>query len=319
MPFVEDARVLVGTETSDDAAVYQLNEEQAIVVTLDYFTPVVDTPYEFGQIAAANSLSDVYAMGARPLVALNVVGFPAKSPELPYDILREILKGGADKAREAGIFIAGGHTVDDDEPKYGLVTVGEVHPQKVVRNTGAQVGDHLILTKPIGTGIVSTAIKNGVASDDVTQRAISTMGLLNKGASEALMSVGAHAATDVTGFGLLGHLHEMTASSKVGACINFSAVPIIEGVMPLAEEDYIPGGSYANMEFLGDAIRWEDSLSEPERLILCDAQTSGGLLMSVPPDRADAMIQALQRPGVLVAADIGEIVSNTDGHIRVVR
>ncbi len=315
MPVVDDSKVLVGTETADDAAVYQLNEDQAFVVTLDYFTPVVDSPYEFGQVAAANSLSDIYAMGARPLMALNVVGFPANSPDLPYDILREILQGGADKAREAGIFIVGGHTIDDDEPKYGLVLVGEVHPTKVIRNTGAQVGDRLILTKPIGTGIISTGVKNDVASAEVAQRAIDIMAHLNRGASEAMISVGVRAATDVTGFGLLGHLREMTRASKVGARIKLSEVPVIEGVWELAHEDYIPGGSYANMEYIEDSIMWDDAISEVEKLVLCDAQTSGGLLMAVSPDRCDALLTALQRPDVLIAANIGEIIPDEQGRI----
>ena len=314
---VDDLRVLVGTETADDAAVYQLNEAQALVITLDYFTPVVDTPYEFGQVAAANSLSDIYAMGARPLVALNVVGFPAKSPELGYDVLREILRGGSDKACEAGIFVVGGHTIDDDEPKYGLGVVGEVRPDRVVRNIGAQVGDWLILTKPIGTGIIATAIKNQVASEAQISLAFQAMAHLNRSASDAMTQVGAHAATDVTGFGLLGHLHEMTASSQVGARVVLSRVPILEGVWELAREDYVPGGSYANMEFLGDAVAWDEPLSEVERVVLCDAQTSGGLLMAVSPGKAPMMLDALEQSDVLVAAEIGEIIEDPSGRIHV--
>lgn len=318
LPTVNDPNVLVGTETSDDAAVYQLNNEQALVVTLDYFTPIVDTPYEFGQIAAANSLSDLYAMGARPLMALNIVGFPASSSDLTFDILREILQGGADKARDAEIFIIGGHTIDDDEPKYGLVGIGEVAPGKVVRNTGAQIGDRLVLTKPIGTGIISTAIKQGVAPDAVVSRGVETMSLLNHGASEAMMSIGVHAATDVTGFGLLGHLREMTRGSRVGAKVSHAKVPVIEGVWELACEERIPGGTHANRDFLGDALVWDDGIPETKRLILCDAQTSGGLLMAVAPEKCATLLAALQRPDVLVAADIGEVVPDGEGRIQIV-
>jgi selenide,water dikinase len=285
----------VGAEHADDAAVYVLNDEQALVATLDYITPVVDDPYRFGQIAAANALSDVYAMGARPILALNAVNFPRD--RLPLTVLEEILRGGWEKAAEAGIAILGGHSVDDPEPKYGLVALGLVHPSKVVTNRGALPGDRLILTKPLGIGIITTAIKRDAVSAETVELALASMAMLNRAASEAMVAVGVHAATDVTGFGLLGHLAEMLRASEVGAAVHTADVPLLPDVRALAEQGLVPGGSGRNLEALGDFVRWDAALTRTERLIFCDAQTSGGLLMAVPPERVDPLLAELRQRG----------------------
>lgn len=296
---------------------YRITEDIAVVLTVDYFTPIVDDPYDFGRIAVTNALSDVYAMGARPVIALNMVGYPSKTHSL--EILARILKGGADQAAKAGVSIVGGHSIDDPEPKYGLCVMGLVNPDKVLRNAGAQVGDKLIITKPLGTGIIATAIKRDEAPKEVIARAIEVMTTLNGTASEAIRKVGCHALTDVTGFGLLGHLHEMTAASGVGACIHASKVPLIEGVQELLDMDIVPGGTYANLDFLmnSNAVIWENDISLESKLALADAQTAGGLLISVEPDKASDMITALQAAEVLVSAEIGEIIADPEGKIRV--
>lgn len=312
MPVVTDPNVLVGLTTSDDAAVYRLSDELAVVLTVDYFTPVVDDPYEFGRIAVTNALSDVYAMGAKPLVALNLVGYPARTR--PLDTLEEILRGGADQAKAAGVSIVGGHSIDDPEPKYGLCVMGVVNPSRVLTNAGAQVGDKLILTKPIGTGVIATAIKKEAASPEVAARAIEVMTTLNGPAAEAAKQVGCSACTDVTGFGLLGHLHEMTLASRVGARVSAIAVPTIEGVMDLIARDMAPGGTEANLEHLDalGAVVWSDHVPQDHRLLLCDAQTAGGLLLSVAPERVDNLITLLKAAHVLAAAEIGEIVPDPE-------
>lgn len=317
MPIITDPNVLVGLNTSDDAAVYRITDDIAAVLTVDFFTPLVDDAYEFGRIAVTNALSDIYAMGAKPILALNLVAYPARTR--PLDKLEEILRGGADQAAAAGVSIAGGHSIDDPEPKYGLCVMGLVNPKEVITNAGARVGDKLILTKPIGTGIITTAIKHGTASPEVTARAIEVMTTLNAAASEVMRRVGASACTDVTGFGLLGHLHEMTAGSSVGARIWFTDVPLIEGVKELLKLDEAPGGTYRNLEFLAseDMVLWEDELPEDYQLALCDAQTAGGLLISVNPAHAGEMMDALRRAGVEDAAEIGEIIEDPDCRVRV--
>ncbi len=285
---VNDEHALVGTETADDAAVYKLNDETAIVSTVDYITPVVDDPFVYGQIAAANSLSDIWAMGARPLFALNIAGFPQDA--LPGEVLTTILQGGAAKAAEAGVPILGGHTVRDDEPKYGLVVNGIVDPNKIVRKRGARPGDVLVLTKPLGVGIMTTAIKRDLANGHLIDRVVATMSALNRGGSEAMVAIGVSAATDVTGFGLLGHLREMTVASGVAAEISFSAVPVMDGVEQLAAAGCVPGGSEDNLAFVNSsgAVDWDPGLPEHRRLILADAQTSGGLLIAVPEAQGSA-------------------------------
>jgi selenide, water dikinase len=315
LPQFDDPHILVGAETSDDAAVYQLDSGRAIVQTVDYITPVVDDPYSCGLIAAANSLSDIYAMGATPLFALNIVGFPVGS--LSLSILGEILRGGADKVREAGAPIIGGHSIDDPEPKYGLVVTGLIDPAKIFKNSTALIGDDLVLTKPLGIGIITTAIKRMKATEPTIDAAVALMAMLNKGASEAMVAVGAHACTDVTGFGLLGHLHEMTVGSKVGARVSLSNVPVLSEAWNLVHEGICPGGTKRNYESLDGAIVWNPGIRNEAQLILCDAQTSGGLLIAVPKDRTTALMQRLRERGTPAAALIGEIIEDQDGRIWV--
>jgi selenide,water dikinase len=305
LPPVADPNVLVGPETCDDAAVYRLNDELALVLTVDYFTPIVDDPYAFGQIAAANSLSDVYAMGGRPIAMLSIVGFPRD--RLPMTVLGDILRGGADKGREAGVSVVGGHSVDDAEPKIGYAVTGLVHPARVWRNVGARPGDTLVLTKPLGTGIISTAIKQSKAPDRAVAAAVQTMAALNRGAAEAAATVTVHAATDVTGFGLLGHLREMTAGSKVRARIRAGRIPLLPDVLALAEAGLVPGGTRRNLRAIAAAVQWDPALPEPLRTAIGDAQTSGGLLVATP--EGPALMAALARAGVAGAAAIGEIVA----------
>ena len=302
----------MGTETGDDAAVYRLNDETALIVTVDFFPPITDDPYEFGAIAAANSLSDVYAMGGKPLIALNVVGFPAS---LDKEILGRTLQGGYAKAAEAECLIVGGHTVDDPEPKYGLSVIGVVEPGRQVSNAGAKPGDVLVLSKPIGTGIITTAGKQGVVDPGVMAGAVETMAALNKPGALAMQRVGVNAATDITGFGLLGHLKSMVKGSGVAAEINLAAVPALPGARELLENGVAPGGTHRNVSSVNDAVTWDAALTDEDRLLLCDAQTSGGLLMSVPADRADALAAALQEEGAPCAAVVGRVTDGPAGAI----
>jgi selenide, water dikinase len=297
--------VLVGLETGDDAAVYRLRSDLALVVTTDFFTPIVDDAYTFGAIAAANALSDIYAMAAEPLMAVNLVAFPIK--ELPGRILAEILRGGADKVREAGIEILGGHSIDDHEPKYGLAVIGTVHPEKVVRNRGGRAGDRLVLTKPLGTGIISTALKHGVAPADAERAAVDSMLRLNREAAMVMRGMDVHAATDVTGFGLLGHLHELALGSGVSAEVRASAVPAIDGVLDAlaSAEPPIAGGTRRNRDWVEPNVDWDGDVPEQLRWLLCDAMTSGGLLVAAP--------EGSDLPG----AEIGRVVDGEPGRIRV--
>ena len=292
---------------------YRLDDDTALVQTVDFFPPIVDDPYAFGQIAVANALSDVYAMGGRPLLALNIVGFPVA---LPKHILGSILVGGAHKAQEAGVLIVGGHTVDDDEPKYGLSVTGIVRPGEEVTNAGARPGDRLVLTKPLGTGIITTAGKQGVAGNDVIEYAVEIMGTLNSAASHAMISVGVHGCVDVTGFGLLGHLRGMTRASGVSANVELGAIPFIPGARELAEQGVAPGGTHRNLESLGPDVTWDDSITDIQKLLLADAQTSGGLLISVPDESTDSLLSALEHHGVETRAVIGSIgeLDSSDGH-----
>ena len=311
---VNHPNLLVGNDTGDDAAVYRLDNNTAIVVTVDFFTPITDDPYEFGSVAAANSLSDVYAMGGKPLVALNVVGFPA---ELAVEMLGDVLRGGYDKATEAGCLIVGGHTVDDAEPKYGLSVVGLVEPGREVSNANAQPGDVLVLTKPIGTGIITTGCKQGITPDAILKNAVDVMATLNKGAAEAMMLTGINSCTDITGFGLMGHLRGMARGSNVGAIINASAVPVLPGVWDLLEKNVVPGGTFRNMNGVDDSVDWEEGISDQQRLLLCDAQTSGGLLIAVTRGKVDQLISELETSGVETKSLVGEITSENAGRIRV--
>lgn len=273
--------------------------------TVDFFTPMVDDPYRFGQIAIANAVSDIYAMGAKPLTGLNIVGFPMG--KVPNEVLVEILRGGADKAAEAGITVVGGHTVDDAEPKFGMAVTGLVHPGKAITNAGGKAGDRLILTKRIGVGIVTTAIKQGLASPELIAEVSASMAALNRAASEAMVACGAHAATDITGFGLLGHLAEMANGSGLGARISFSQVPIFPEAWEFAKQDVVPGGSEQNLDYLRPQLTFAPGLNLPEQLLLADAQTSGGMLVAIAPESRDALVAALEEAGVL-AAEIGELV-----------
>jgi selenide,water dikinase len=310
-----DPNLLVGLNTSDDAAVYRLSPDLAIAQTVDFLTPLVDDPYQYGQIAAANAISDIYAMGATPLLALNIVAFPTDA--LPMAVLGDILRGGADKAGEADVRIIGGHSIDDKEPKYGMAVTGLVHPDRILRNSTARPGDRLFLTKPLGMGVISTAIKRDLADAALIERAVSVMTTLNKGAARAALDVGVDASTDVTGFGLLGHLHEMTAGSGVGARIAFAQVPVLEGVLALAAQGVVPGGSKRNLAYVEEFVSFADSLDQTRRLILADAQTSGGLLLAVPAQRAASLARALADQGVPVVAEIGEILDDPSGRIVV--
>jgi selenium donor protein len=315
MPRPVDANVLVGTETADDAAVYRIDRKTAIVQTVDFFTPVVDDAFQFGAIAAANSLSDIYAMGARPLFALSVVGFP--SNRLPVRVLEEILSGAASKAEEGGIAIIGGHTVDDTEPKFGLAVCGIVDPARIVTNRGAEPGDLLILTKPLGTGILSTALKQGLLEPSQIELLMETMARLNKDASEAMQAVGANACTDVTGFGLLGHLLEMMTGSGTSAVVAAGDVAYLPGAIELATSGVIPGGTLNNRDYTEQSVAYDARVSEPKRLLLNDAQTSGGLLISVPKSKADDLVDLLVEKRVTGAVVMGEVLSQADRPIRV--
>jgi selenide,water dikinase len=315
LPKVTDPAVLVGPEHSDDAAVYRLSDDLAIVSTVDFFTPIADDPFDFGAISAANSLSDVYAMGAKPLFALSVVAFPSR--RLPLRVLERILAGAAEVAREAGIPILGGHTVDDTEPKFGLAVTGVVHPDHVLTNAAARAGDALVLTKPIGTGILATAVKRGQAGDDVARRIVAVMRTLNRAAAEAMLETGASAATDVTGFGLLGHLREMAAASGLDAEIEAAAVPVIEPARDLAAADVVPGGTLENLAHVSPHVDFAPGLSRVDRVLLSDAQTSGGLLIAVPAPRCDALLSALLAKGVSAARRIGRFAGPGPGRIRV--
>lgn len=307
--------MLVDAGTSDDAAVYRLTEDRALVATVDFFTPIVDDPYDFGRIAAANALSDIYAMGARPRFALNLIGFPRDL--LGTGMLEEIVRGGGEVALEAGIAVIGGHSIDDAEPKFGMCVIGEADPRELTRNAGARPGDVLVLTKPIGTGVVATAIKRGTAAPDVVRDAIASMTTLNRGAAEAMLRVGVSAATDVTGFGLPGHLRNMLRASGVAAEVSAAAVPLLPGVAELAASGCIPGGTRRNLDDLADDVVWDDTLSELQRLLMCDAQTSGGLLIAVPADRADALLAELAVELTPVAVVIGHVEAGPPGRIRI--
>ncbi len=296
----------MGAALADDAAVYELTPELALVATVDYITPVVDDPYLWGGIAAANALSDVYAMGATPLFVLNVVNFPRDT--LPLEVLERVIQGGAAKVAEAGVAILGGHSVDDPEPKFGLVALGTVAPSRILRNVGAQPGDALILTKPLGMGILTTAIKRGLASDETIARAVDVMSTLNKAAGQAVVRAAphVHATTDVTGFGLLGHLSEMLGDGTVGASVQLEGVPVLEEAWSFVEREVVPGGTRRNLAGVASFMHWSERITPDQQLVLADAQTSGGLLIAVDPLAADALLADLRAHGVAAAARIGE-------------
>jgi selenide,water dikinase len=317
LPTITDPNVLVGSVTADDAAIYKINDEFALVLTTDFFTPIVDSPYDFGAIAAANALSDVYAMGGKPLAALNLVGFPDQ--KLAATVLGDILRGAADKAAEAGIAIIGGHTIQTDEPIFGLAVVGSVHPAKAITNAGARPGDCLVLTKPIGLGIITTAAKNGEDSLNAIGDAIAIMSTLNRRAAEVMADFEVHALTDVTGFGLLGHLRNMTSASQVTAQIHFESVPALTSARQYVQRGIAPGGTHANWRFLSNWVDYDSSIEKHEQLLLCDAQTSGGLLICLEAKRGAELVGALQQAGMRLPAIVGRICETGTGRIRVLR
>jgi selenide,water dikinase len=303
---IQDPNLIVGLEKADDAGVYKLSEDLAIIQTIDFFTPIVDDPYTFGQIAVANALSDVYAMGGKPLTAMNVVCFPVKT--LDISVLREILRGGLEKMREAGVVLVGGHSVDDVELKYGLSVTGVMHPSKVITKTGAKAGDKLILTKPLGTGIISTAIKGRVAGEETVTKVAGHMATLNKVASEAMQEIGVNACTDITGFGLLGHACEMIQDSEIGMKIRTASVPVFAEAIEFAQMGMIPGGTYRNKEFRSSMVKMATEVPEYVQDVLFDPQTSGGLFIAVSAAKANLLLSRLHEAGVVEARIVGEVV-----------
>ncbi|MBB5174454.1 selenide,water dikinase [Texcoconibacillus texcoconensis] len=312
-----DERLLVGHETSDDGGVFQLTNDIALIQTIDYFTPIVDDPYMFGQIAAANALSDVYAMGGKPATVLNIVGYPIKT--LPADILADILKGSSDKVAEAGAVIAGGHSIDDAEPKFGLSVTGTVHPERIFKNVGAKPGDVLVLTKPIGVGILTTGIKRNKTTPEQEKLVTETMAQLNKHACEALSSFNPSAVTDVTGFGLLGHGYEIAKASDVTFEIDYEKVPLLPGTKQLAKDGVVPGGTKANHHWLESIIDYDASLTKEDELILCDAITSGGLLISMSEEESKAYLSTLKSSVHIDAAIIGRVTERNGDHFITVK
>ncbi len=313
MPISINPDVLIGNKTSDDAAVYKISEDKAIVQTVDFFAPIVNDPYWFGQIAAANAISDIYAMGAKPLFALNVVAFPEKT--LSQDVLKQILKGASDKAKEAGIDILGGHTVKDDEPKFGMTVTGIINPDKIMDNAHAKAGDAIILTKRLGTGIVTSGIKKELVGEDIKMRTIRQMAELNKKAAEVVAKFPVSSCTDVTGFGLFGHLSEMTRGSKIDATIYFEKLPFIEGLFDLPLDDLIAGGTKHNTYFTSNKMIYKGEFSQLEKYIVNDAQTSGGLLVSVPMEYKDEFLAECKVEGVEAATFVGEMTEKGIGMI----
>jgi len=305
--------VLVGTETGDDAAIYRIDDRVALVLTNDFFAPIVDDPFDYGQIAAANALSDIYAVGGTPITALNIAAFPR---DLGSNVIAKILEGGQAKAEEAGILIIGGHTVDDKEPKYGLAAVGIVTPGQQITNANSQPGDVLILTKAIGSGFITTAGKFGTAPDESIAAAVKSMATLNKGAGLAMQEVGVNAATDVTGFGLLGHLAQMMKASGTSATVNWSAIPFLPGALDLAHAGSTSGGTHRNMESLENRVLYGEGISEFEFMVLADAQTSGGMLISVPEERSEALVKCLVSNQTLYSEVVGRV--DNDGEIGTV-
>jgi selenide, water dikinase len=317
LPRYEDPALLVGSDTLDDAAIYRLTDDIALVQTVDFFTPVVDDPYDFGRIAAANAFSDIYAMGGRPLTALNIVAFP--SGTLPLEHLGRILQGGAAIARQAGATIVGGHTIDDPEPKYGLAVTGIVKPGDELTNAAVLPGDFLVLTKPIGTGIVATAIKRGVASTFAVAAAVDSMSELNRGAAEVAIAHGLRAVTDITGFGLLGHLGEMCRASGVSMEIWFEEIPLLPEVEVLVQQGTIPGGTRRNLEFAQGSTEFDPDLSDWQKLLMGDAQTSGGLLLCVSPERLAAVLDDLREHETPAVAVIGRATPPSQNMLKVAR
>ncbi len=310
-----DPNLLLGIERAEDAGVYKLTDDLAVVQTVDFFTPIVDDPYAYGQIAAANALSDVYAKGGKPLTAMNIVCFPIKTMDV--SILRDIMAGGLDKLHEADVILLGGHSVDDNELKYGMSVTGVIHPSKVVMNNGGRPGDKLVLTKPLGTGIIATAIKAGAASKDTVQKAVKSMAALNRNASEAMQEIGVHACTDITGFGFIGHAAELVVDLPLGMNVNWKAVPFFAEARELAEAGFKPGGLQRNRNFRTNLVKFGTGVPAYIVDILFDPQTSGGLLIAVAPGKTDALLAQLKAKNVEAAAVIGELTGEHPGKIMV--
>lgn len=304
LPIITDKNVLVGSSNADDAGVYRITDDIAAVLTVDFFTPIVDDPYTFGAIAAANSLSDIYAMGSKPLVALNVAMFPSEIEFFP--MLKQIMQGGIDKMTEAGVPIIGGHTIRDKEPKFGYVVFGVIHPEKIYDNSKAKPGDALVLTKPIGTGIISTGVRAGVCDEAANEDFVKSMTTLNKKAGEIMIEIGVSTATDITGFGLIGHLSEVLTASRCSARLYVSRVPFFKEAVSLAEKNIVPGGTYDNFTNYSTFVKWDKNVSYAEKLLLNDAQTSGGLLIFVPSEKKENLISSLRGEGVQ-ASYIGDV------------
>ncbi len=315
MPLVRDSRLIVGLETGDDAGVYQVSDTLALVQTVDFFPPILDDPFDFGQVAAANSLSDVYAMGGRPLTVMNIVGFPIG--KLDVSVLVEMLRGGAEKTREAGAVLAGGHSVSDNEIKYGLAVTGGIDPSRVVTNAGAKIGDRLILTKRLGVGILTSAHKGGQVTGELLERITRSMATLNRAAAEAMVDTGVSACTDVTGFALLGHAVKMAEASNVSFVLRAGDVPHFPEACDFLKK-FRTRGAQSNLEHFGDGVRFESAVDAALRDILWDPQTSGGLFISVPAEKADALLARLREKGVSDAAAIGEVVPPSDPRIQVI-
>ena len=307
MPLISNQNVIRGMTNLDDAGVYKLTDDLAIIQTIDFFTPIVDEPYAFGQIAAANALSDVYAMGGQPITAMNIVCFPAGS--LDISVLKDILRGGVDKMREAGVILVGGHSIDDVELKYGLSVTGTVHPKRLVTNSGVKTGDKLILTKPLGTGIISTALKARMVDEKTVAKLTKCMATLNNKASELMRKVGVHACTDITGFGLIGHTVQLAQNSHVGINISSASIPLLPRIEEFAKQGLCPGGLHRNREFYSTAVIIDNKVPGHIQDILFDAQTSGGLLISLAPRKAELLLDRLRQAGVEDAAIIGEVVT----------
>ncbi len=308
LPKQSDPNVLIGFDTADDAGVYQLTPDLALVQTVDFFTPIVDDPYTFGQVAAANALSDVYAMGGRPISALSIVAFPNTGRDL--DLLERILEGGLAKMQEAGCAVIGGHSIGDDEIKFGYAVTGLVNPRRVLSNAAARPGDRLVLTKRLGTGIISTALKQSAASPASVAAAVESMSTLNRLASETALAFAVHAATDITGFGLLGHAREMAAGSKVSLVLDSARIDFLPEAIEYSRQGFLPGGLKRNMEFISGCVEFANGIPEEVRNLLYDPQTSGGLLFSVSADDAAGLLAALRERGI-PAQEIGEVVEKT--------
>ena len=315
-PALPDPNLLLGFDTSDDAAVYRIDDDTAAVLTLDFFTPVVDDPYQFGAVAAANALSDVFAMGGRPVCALNILAFPCS---LGTDVVGEVIRGGADKVREAGAFVVGGHSIEDDEPKYGLSVFGTVHPDRIVRNEGAQPGDALFYTKTLGTGLMNAAFRAGLIGDAEMEPVVAGMMELNRAGAEAMRAAGVRAATDVTGFGLAGHLHEMLVPSGCAAVLDWDALPLFEGAFGYSCDYCRPGKSFGIIEWAHDFVEQgdlDDFAFDNRMGVLCDPQTSGGLLVAIPPEREDDFAREFEARTGRPPALIGRFEEGPAGRIR---